>query len=737
MGEVYRAQDPRLGRHVAIKVLPERVARDPDAHSRFEREAKAVAALSHPNILSIYDVGSEGDLSYAVMELLEGETLRTSLQRGVIAWSKALDWAVAIAEGLAAAHAKGIIHRDLKPENIFVTTDGRIKILDFGLVRYDQHHLSPDVSSAATQNKTEPGTVLGTVSYMSPEQVRGEAVESASDVFSFGCVLCEMVTGKRAFSRETSAETMVAILKEEPPEFGSGLPLELQGIIRHCLEKKPTQRFRSASDLAFALKTLLGSQAIRSHPETPVDAGHQTSIAVLPFADMSPEKDQEYFCDGMAEELINALTKVPGLRVASRTSAFQFRGKAENIQRIGEQLKAETVLEGSVRKAGTRLRITAQLIKVADGYHLWSEKYDRDTQDVFAVQDEIAQAIVDKLKVGLLGEQAPLIRRYTSNQEAYSLYLKGRYFWNKRYEVGVQKGIQLFQQAIEKDPSYALAYAGLADCYSLLGHYGFVAPRDAFPKARSAAEKALEIDPTLSESRTSIAMIQLMEMNFPAGESSLLKAISLNPKTGVAYALYGMLLSVIGRNEEAIEMGRLAQELDPLNPNINGWTGGGFYFQRCYDQALEQYEKALEVDPHSMLALTGLGLVYAQKLMFADAIEALLKAVEVSKREAYALGLLGMIYGRSGNIPEAEAILDELAERSKHTYVMPLASALVYIGLGEKDHAFEWLEKAGQDQNSLLWMIPAASYYDSLRSDPRFAALLQKMGLDRYAQAPH
>lgn len=733
MGEVFRAHDPRLGRDVAIKVLPDRLATDNDARSRFEREAKAVAALSHPNILSIFDVGNESGIVYAVMELLEGETLRSWLLKGPLTWRQTALWGFAVAEGLTAAHSRGITHRDLKPENIYVTTDGRLKILDFGLARFAEQPAG-EVSSLATQNHTEPGTVLGTVSYMSPEQVRGELASFPSDIFSLGCVLYEMVTGNRAFSRPTPAETMVAILKEETPACGPEVPDALQTVIRRCLQKAPQQRFATAADLAQALKACSETSSSRSQSQPAASPEKPTSIAVLPFVDMSAEKDQEYFCDGMAEELINALTKLPGLRVASRTSAFQFKGKGESIQFIGEKLKTDTVLEGSVRKAGMRLRITVQLIKVLDGYHLWSEKYDREMQDIFAVQDEIAQAVLEKLKLELLGDQSKLIRRGTDNQEAYNLYLKGRYFWSKRYEGGIQKGMQFFQQAIEKDPTYALAYAGLADGFTVLGHYGFVKSKEAFAKARAAAEKALSLDPLLSDNHTSMAMLQMMDFGFQAGENSLLKAISLNPGQALPYAMYCMLLAMMGRMEEAIGLGHRALELDPLNPNVNAWVGAAYYYRRMYDQALEQAEKALEVDPNTVMGHSLRGFVWYERRLYEEAAQAFLQSAQASERESYALGALGMAYGKSGDRAKAQAILDELAERSKHKYVMPFAPALVYIGLGERDLAFEFLEKARQDGNSLLWVLPVAPYYDELRSDPRFAELLQRTGLARYAK---
>ncbi len=488
MGEVYRARDGRLGRDVAVKVLPEAVAGDPESLARFERETRAVASLSHPNILAIHDVGREGGVSFAVLELLEGETLRRRLAAsGPLTWRAALEIAAPVAEGLAAAHDRGIVHRDLKPENIFLTADGRVKILDFGLARRAVGAPAPDETGSPTADGlTAPGVVLGTLGYLSPEQARGQDVDGRSDVFAFGSVLYEMLTGRRAFGAASASESLVAILRDEPrdpAELGIAVPTGLAGVLRRCLRKNPPERFQSASDLAFSLRAAVPEPGSASGEAAKVPV----SVAVLPFRNVSPDPENEYFSDGITEELINALAQVPGLRVAARTSSFLFKERREDIRAIAERLGVSTVLEGSVRKAGDRVRISAQLINAADGYHLWSESHDQNMSDVFAVQEEIARAIVRQLRVklGLGGET--IVKRHTSDPEAYNLYLKGRYFWNRREAESSRKALGYFQEAIARDPKYALAYAGLADSY--LGR-----AKDEMARAKEAASRAVSLD---------------------------------------------------------------------------------------------------------------------------------------------------------------------------------------------------------------------------------------------------
>jgi serine/threonine protein kinase len=471
MGEVYRAKDPRLGRDVAVKVLPASFSTDADRLRRFEQEARAAGLLNHPNITAVYDIGTHDGAPYVVSELLEGETLRNRLSAGPLPTRKALDYAIQIARGLAAAHEKGIVHRDLKPENLFVTNDGRVKILDFGLAKLRQLEAGGEPGTNLLTAATEPGVVMGTMGYMSPEQVRGRAADARSDIFSFGTILHEMLSGRRAFQGETTADTITVILTKEPPDLSltnQDVHPGLDRIIRHSLEKNPEERFQSASDLAFALG-YLGEDSTESVPPTPTPApsaarssvvrtrtsatvsdSSRASIAVLPFRNMSADKENEYFTDGITEEIINALTKIESLRVASRTSAFAFKGRNEDIRRIGEQLGVRTVLEGSVRRAGSRLRITAELVNVGDGYHLWSERYDREMEDIFAIQDEIALAIANTLKVRLLAaDEGALVSRGTEDFEAYNHFLKGKYFFNRRVP---REAIVEFEQAIARDP---------------------------------------------------------------------------------------------------------------------------------------------------------------------------------------------------------------------------------------------------------------------------------------------
>ncbi|MBI3697620.1 MAG: protein kinase [Acidobacteria bacterium] len=541
MGEVYRARDSRLGREVAIKVLPEHLAQDPQALARFEREAKAVAALSHHNILAIHDVGREQGVSYAVTELLEGDTLRSGLDRGPLPWRKAVEIGVAVAEGLSAAHAKGIIHRDLKPGNIFLTSDGRVKVLDFGLARFNPP--SAAQSEPVAQTATEAGTVMGTPGYMSPEQVRGVPVGPGSDIFSLGCVLYEMVSGRRAFSGKTPVETLSAVLKDHPAELASSgkqIPLELDRLISHCLEKNPEERFQSARDLAFDMKSILGGSGVAS-PPAPGKA--LDSIAVLPFANASREPDAEYLSDGITESIINSLAQIAQLRVMPRSTVFRYKGQEVDPQAVGRELNARMVLTGRVILRGETLVVGMELVDVAQGSQLWGERYNRKLADIFAVEEEIARKISESLRMRLSGEEKKrLAKRFTENTEAYQLYLKGRHYWVKRTPDSMKKGIEYFQQAIEKDPGYALAYAGVADCYSILSTYGAVSPREGWAKAKAAAAAAVALDPELAEGHTSLAFIRgFADWDWVAAEEECRRAIELNPAYWVAPYWYATL----------------------------------------------------------------------------------------------------------------------------------------------------------------------------------------------------
>ena len=732
MGVVYRGQDLKLKRFVALKLLPPALTRDPKSKGRFLQEAQAASALDHTNICNIHEIDeTEDGQIFMVLTYYEGETLKKKIRRGPLKLEHAMDVAIQVARGLSKVHEMGIIHRDIKPANMMITRDGVVKIVDFGLAKL-----------AGGMQPDKAGTTMGTAVYMSPEQARGDEVDHRTDIWSLGVVLYEMLTGKVPFKSEYRQALVYSVLNEDPEPIRSlrpGLPADLEQVIVRAMAKSPDERYQSINDVLSDLRklkrelesTVSGKQPHRKKPGP--------SIAVLPFANLSADKEQEYFCDGMAENLINALTHVEDLRVVARTSAFSFRGKEIDVREIGRKLKVETLLEGSVRRAGSRLRISAQLISVADGYHLWSEKYDRDIgetccpEDIFTIQDEISLAVVDKLKVKLLGaEKAKLVKRHTKDLEAYDLYLKGRFFWNKRTKEGYRKSLEYFQQAIDRDPTYALAYVGIADCYDLLGWYDYLPPEEAFPRSRAAAQKALEMDDTLAEANASRGWISTnYEWDWPAAESKYKRAIEINPSYATARQWYAEYLSYMGRHDESIAEAKRAQELDPFSMIINTDLGQVLYYARQYDQAAEQLQKTLELDPNFIVAHFFLALLYAQKAMNDEATAEAQKARALSGGDdSLMLAHLGAIYSFSGRSDEAKKVLDELQQLSKHRYVSPFYTALIYKGLRQKDQALKWLEKAYEGRDHWLETLKVHPWLDSLRADPRFIELVRKMGLE-------
>jgi len=731
MGVVYKAQDTKLDRIVALKFLPAQYASDKELKSRFKREAQAAAALNHPNIITIHEVAEYENRPYFAMEYVEGESLKDLITRKDLSIDKVADIAMQICEGLAKAHEVGIVHRDVKPQNILIDKDGRARILDFGLAKLKKDAML-----------TRTGSTVGTVAYMSPEQAQGEEVDYRSDIFSLGVVLYEMITGQLPFKSEHEAAMIYSIVNENPEplaRYKSNVPDELKRMVDKTMVKSREMRYQHVDDLRADLiqfKTEVESGVTKT---LMTKAKPSPSIAVLPFTNLSADKEQEYFCDGMAEEIINALTHVEGLRVVARTSAFSFRGKKIDIREIGRNLNVQALLEGSVRKAGSRLRITAQLVNVADGYHLWSEKYDRDIGelscpgDIFAIQDEISLAIVDKLKVRLLGgEKAGLVKRHTKDLDAFNLYLKGRYFWNKRTEESLKWSIEYFNQAIEKDPGYALAYAGLADSNLTLQDYTFVSPKETLPKAKEAAHKALEIDSMLAEAHNSLAQVMFREWDWEGAEREHKLAIELNPNYATAHHWYSLVLTYMGRFDEAVAEMRLALELDPLSLVINRNLGMGLYYARRYDQALEQLQKTLEMEPTFSLTHAGLGEVYVQKAMYEEA----LKEFEREKHIQKGLNPLvetwkGITYAKMGRRGKARKILADLLERAKQAYVPLILTASLSFALAENDRGFEWLDKGYEEHDSTLLEIKVDPRFDGVRLDPRFIALLKKVGLNK------
>lgn len=730
MGEVYLARDTKLDRKVALKFLPSQCSSDEQLKARFRREARAAAALNHPNIVTIYEVAQHDDRLYIAMEYVEGESLKQLAVRKELTVDRAIEIALQIFEGLHKAHQAGIIHRDIKSHNILIDRDGRVRILDFGLAKIAREAML-----------TRMGTTVGTAAYMSPEQARGEEVDHRTDIWSSGVVLYEMLTGQMPFRGDHDQAVIYSILNNEPQSASRlrpDLPAELEQVLIRALAKDRGERYEQISEMLADLNSIKQGFESGSTRTLPSRAPSSPSIAVLPFKNLSADREQDYFCDGVAEEIINALTQVEGLHVVARTSAFSFRGKDADIREIGRKLNVGTLLEGSVRKAGDRVRITAQLVNVADGYHLWSERYDRDIgalccpEDIFAIQDEISLAIVGKLKVKLLeGEKTRLVKRHTDDLDAYNLYLKGRYFWNRRTEQSLKKSVEYFDQAIEKDPAYALAYAGLADSYVTLQDYTSVSPKVTLPKAKEAAHKALEIDSTLAEAHNSLAQVMFREWDWEGAEREHKRAIELNPNYATAHHWYALVLAYAARFDEAIAEMKRARELDPLSLIINRNLGLVLYFARRYDKAVEQLQKTLEMDPSFSLAHAGLGQAYLQKSMYQEALRELQRESDIrAGSDTVVETWKGIAYVKAGKKSEAKRVLDDLLKRAKQVYVSPVLFAGLYFAMGENDLAFKSLDLAYNQRDSRLLELKVLPEFDSVRSEPRFKALLKKVGFE-------
>src|SRR5262245_11255521 len=732
MGEVYRARDTRLGREVAVKVLPEHFAGDTELTRRFEHEARAVAALSHPNIVTLYDFGREGDRLYAVSELLEGETLGTRMSHSPPGWQKAVDIGIAVVDGLAAAHARGIVHRDLKPENIFLTSDGRVKILDFGIARWRPvAAMAGETSAPTAAGGTEPGLVMGTVGYMSPEQVRGEPAETTSDIFSLGCVLFEAVSGRKAFARKTSADALVAILRDPAPDITTldpTLPRELGRTIAHCLEKEPGERFQSARDLAFALRAVQ-SAAVSPRPSSGSGRRAIDSIAVLPLASPVGDADAEFLADGITEALIMRLSRLSGLRVIARTSAFRYKGPDVDPLAAGRALGVGAVVAGRVIHRGDTLVIRVELVDLSDESQLWGEQYSRKAEDVLAIENEIATQISEALRLKLTGEEKErLTRMHTESPEANKLYLKGRYFWGKRNEEAIRKGIDYFRQAIEIDPEYAVAYVGMADSYAVLGFHSIAAPGEAFPRAKAAALSALQLDPSLAEARAPLAYaMHHYDWSWPEAEEEYRRCLQAIPNYATAHNYYASMLTQLGRFDEAFREWKRGQDLDPLSIVIRAATGWSRYYARQYDEAIRESRKALEMDPTFVIARRVLGVTYEQTGKPEEAIEELQKAVEYSGGTAYRAELAHAL-ATSGREAEARRLLAELREVSKTHYVSPYYVGTAHLALGEQDEAFDYLERALKEHANGLTFMRLDPNLDEVRSDPRYEDLVRRVG---------
>jgi len=773
MGVVYEAEDAELGRRVAIKFLPEKAGRSAHALDRFKREARAASALNHPHICTIHDIGVYEGRPFLVMERLRGETVKAAIERQALSIDKITSLGEQIADALDAAHRAGIVHRDLKPANLFVTERGEAKILDFGLAKMasgeSASDLTPDALTVAGEQLTAAGSTIGTVAYMSPEQARGEPVDARSDLFSLGVVLYQMATGRLPFPGASTAEFFAAILKENPilpSQVNAEIPPPLEQIILKLLEKDRAMRYQSAADIRADLQRLqrdttlshasgvsrVAASTSASHRRSgvmwagvgtivlalavatglwigrgsnnPIPTSATQSIAVLPLVDLSAQQDQQYFADGLTEDLLNALAHNPQLRVAGRASAFQFRNSHDDQREIGKRLNVVNLLEGSVRKTDNRVRITARLVNAADGFNLWSETYDREMNDIFAIQADIARSVADALRVTLLGGEQKKSAARGTKPPAYNAYLQGRYFRQLNTKESLEKALQYFEEAVTLDPDYAPAWTGLAFAYGSQASEGYSPVTEGYEKARKAVEHALKLDPNLGEAHAALAFIRrAYDWDWVGADVSARRALELEPGNGAMMLGVARVASGLGRLDEALDLTRRAAMSDPLNVAIHYRLARYAYFLGRLDEAVASFTKVLELNPEYPAAHEDLALVYlAQSRPDAALAEMAQEKADLWRRYGFSL-----VYYAVGRHAEADATLSEFVKNYQHTAAFQIAE--VYAYRGEVDRAFEWLERAYAQRDSGLSQIKRQPHLKRLERDPRYAAFLAKMRL--------
>jgi serine/threonine protein kinase/tetratricopeptide (TPR) repeat protein len=819
MGEVYLAQDTKLDRKVAIKFLHEEFSKDGDKLNRFVQEAKAASALNHPNILTVYEIGEVDGKNYIATELIDGQTLREPLShKEPLPLNTILKIGVQVSEALSAAHQAGIIHRDIKPENIMLRKDGYAKVLDFGLAKLSEPRPVGATRSAGSEDATRvqvnttPGMVMGTVSYMSPEQARGKETDARTDIWSLGVVLYEMLAGKLPFAGETINHTIVSILEKEPLLL-ENVPAELQRIVRKSMTKDVEMRYQSARDLLIDLKNLRRDLDIQGELERSItpnratttestqenetqvyapalvaatssgqaDATHSvtsssssleyavtqakshklalaiigvllvgvistvgyfafvsrggstkqiSSIAVMPFVNESGNADVEYLSDGMTETLIKSLSGLPGLDVKPRSSVFRYKGKDTDLQTVAKALNVQAILNGRVAQHGDQLTLSLELVDVQKNSVIWTEQYQRKQSDLVSLQSEIARDVSTKLKAKLSGaEETKVTKSATADPDAYQAYLKGRYYWNRRTTLNIKKAIEQFKFATDRDPNYALAYAGLADCYAVLHEYAGTPTSETGPQAKAYAERALAIDGQLAEPHATLGSVNELLWQFAESEKEYKRAIELNPNYPTTYHWYSILLKVLGRYDEAAVAIKRAQELDPLSSVIAVNISRLYQLQNNHEASINNSLKSIELDPNFGPAHEYLGLSYLRLGRNAEAITELEKAVELTNRSGITLGDLGYVYAATGKRAEAAEVIKELEGKYARQEAIGQYVAAVYVGLGDRDKAFEWLEKDFQARNGKLAEVRWQLQFETLRDDPRFKNLLKRMGL--------